>query len=141
VPPESPAPPGSPAPLQPSTAAAPLEEYLFTIGDIGVTAHWVVTPVGSAPIAGSQWAIVDQTRTYRKIPGWAIACAVIFFFVIFLFSLFFLLAKTTVVTGWLEVTVQSGSVRATAQVPVQSDGAIQTVRQRVAQAQTMAAAA
>lgn len=31
------------------------EPYVASVGDIGVTPSWVVTPRGSAPLAGSQW--------------------------------------------------------------------------------------
>src|SRR5262249_52518810 len=133
---EEPAVPVPPAPA-PAQAA---EEYLFHIGDIGVTPHWIVSPRGNAPLAGSQWTIVDQTRVTRKTPAWAIVLTIALFFVIFLFSLLFLLAKKDTVTGWLEVTAASGSFRATAQVVVRDDSGIMAVRQNVARAQSIAAA-
>lgn len=124
-------------PPPPVAQPAPVEPFVLTIGDIGVTAHWAVTQVGSAPLAGSIWTISDQTRTTRKIPTWAIVLAIFLFPI----GLLFLLAKKTVTTGWLEVSVQSGTVHATTQIVVKDTMAIHGIRQKVALAQTMAAAA
>jgi hypothetical protein len=116
------------------------ESFVVTLGDIGVTSHWVVTPNGTVPLAGTQWTLTDQTRTVRKIPTWAIVCAIVFA-LLCLIGLLFLLAKEERTTGWLEVRVQGGTLDHTTQIPVTSDGQVRTVRQWFAQVQTMAAAA
>jgi hypothetical protein len=116
------------------------ETFVVTLGDIGVTAHWVVTPNGTVPLAGTQWTLTDQTRTVRKIPTWAIVCAIAFA-LLCLIGLLFLLAKEDRTTGWLEVRVQGGTLDHTTQIPVTSDAQVRTLRQWFARAQTMAAAA
>ncbi len=69
--------PGPGANLAPSPSHDPI---LLTIGDIGVSRHWVVTPNGTAHLAGSRWIARDMSRTESKIPTWAIVLAIIFAF-------------------------------------------------------------
>lgn len=130
-----------PPPLPPPEPVQAAEQYVLTIGSIGVTPTWVVTQVGSAPLAGSHWTVTDLTRTEKKIPTWAAVCAIVGFFIVAVFSLLFLLARETKTVGYIEVSVASGSVHATTQITVNSPFSAQQVRQQVAQAQTMAAAA
>ena len=117
-----------------------VEQFAVTIGDIGVTRHWVVTPNGNAPISGSRWIVLDQSRTDKKIPTWAIVLAIIFA-IFCLIGLLFLLVKEDRTTGYVEVTVMSGTLTHVTQVPIRSQNEIAQVRQRVHQAQTLAAAA
>lgn len=93
-----------------------VEPYVASLGDIGVTPHWVVTPRGSAPLAGSEWWVVDRSGWTQRIPVWAIILAIVFFPL----GLLFLLCKETVWTGWLEVTVRSGALVHTAMLAVPS---------------------
>ena len=93
------------------------EPFILTIGDIGVTRHWVVTPNGTAPLAGSQWIARDLTRTESRIPPWAIVLAIIFAFFC-LIGLLFLLVKEAYTTGYFEVSVNSGSLYHVTQLPV-----------------------
>jgi hypothetical protein len=86
--------------------APPVEPHLLQIGDIGVTRSWVVTPWGYAPLARSEWFVVDRTAWTQAIPVWAIVLAILFFPL----GLLFLLVKETRATGWLEVTVRSGTL-------------------------------
>jgi hypothetical protein len=113
---------------------------LLTIGDIGVTRNWVVTPNGTARLGGSQWSARDMTRTESKIPTWAIVLAVIFALVCLL-GLLFLLAKEKYTTGYVEVSVQAGNLIHATQIPVASQYQVAQIRQQVSQAQTLAAAA
>lgn len=122
-----------PAPQQP-------EQILFTIGDIHVSPHWVVTPSGTAPLAGSQWFFVDQSRTERKIPTWAIVVAVVFAFACLL-GLLFLLVKEEVTVGFVAVSVRAGTVSHTTQMAVSNRGQIATLGSLVQQAQALAARA
>lgn len=85
--------------------APPAEPYLANVGDIGVTAHWVVTPHGTVPLAGSEWWLAERGGWTRHIPIWAIVLAVVFFPL----GLLFLLCKEQRWTSWLEVTVRSGA--------------------------------
>jgi hypothetical protein len=110
---------------------------LLWIGDIGVSRHWVVTPNGTAPLAGSQWIVRDATRVEERIPAVAIVLAVIFF-VFCLLGLLFLLMKERQVTGYVEVTVRSGDVYHVAQLPVRNVMDVDYARRLVQQAQSMA---
>lgn len=127
-------PPGGPR--QP-TAQDPI---ILSIGDIGVTKHWVVTPNGTAPLAGSQWIARDMSRTESKIPTWAIVLAIVFALAC-LIGLLFLLVKEKQTTGHFEVSVSSGSLYHVTQIPVSSEWQIAQTRNLVNQAQSMAAAA
>ena len=117
--------------------AAPVG-YLLTIGDIGVTPEWVVTPNGNAPVGGSQWIVTDMTRTESKIPAWAIVCAILFTLACLL-GLFFLLAKEQKTTGYVEVAVRSEKLYHKTQIPVSDPVQIQQVRTLVSRAQAIAA--
>jgi hypothetical protein len=130
-----------PLPPPPSLApASPAPAFLLTIGDIGVTADQVVTPNGTAPLAGSQWIVTDRSYTTTKIPTWAIVVAIIFAFACLL-GLLFLLVKETVTTGYVEVTVRSDSLVHMIQMPVNSPNDVAWYRQQVAHAQSLAAQA
>jgi hypothetical protein len=123
--------------LQSPDATDPI---VLTIGDIGVTRNWVVTPNGTARLGGSQWIARDMTRTESKIPTWAIVLAVVFALVCLL-GLLFLLAKEKYTTGYVEVSVQAGNLLHATQIPVSSQYQVAQIRQQVSQAQTLAAAA
>jgi hypothetical protein len=137
-PPEAASPPANPAPSP--VPARPDAPFLLTIGDIGVTPHWVVTPNGNAPLAGSQWIAMDMSRTERTIPGWAIVLAIVFA-IFCLIGLLFLLVKEETTTGYVEVSVRSGDVYHRTQLPVSSQADVFHVRQLVGQAQSLAAQA
>ena len=126
----------TPVPPVPGTP----EQILITIGDIGVSPSWVVTPNGSAPLVGSQWIVQDRTFTQRSIPAYAIVLAIVFAFACLL-GLLFLLIKEDRMTGYVEVSVRSGNLFHVTQLPAQSPQAVLYARQLVAQAQSMAAAA
>jgi hypothetical protein len=128
-------PPGGvvPVPQQP-------EQFLFAIGDIHVSPHWVVTPSGTAPLAGAQWFFVDQTRTERKIPTWAIVVAIIFALACLL-GLLFLLVKEDVTVGYVAVSVRAGDVSHTTHVPVSDRGQVAHLSSLVQQAQQLTARA
>ncbi|MGZ4755243.1 MAG: hypothetical protein ACXWA9_10060 [Acidimicrobiia bacterium] len=116
------------------------EPIALTIGDIGVSRHWVVTPNGTAPVSGSNWIVRDLSVTETKIPTWAIILAIVFA-VFCLLGLLFLLVKEPVTRGYTEVTVTSGNLQHTTQVPVSNPMQVAQVRQLVNQAQSMAAGA
>jgi hypothetical protein len=116
------------------------DQIVLTIGDIGVSQHWVVTPNGTAPLAGSTWIARDMSRTESKIPSWAIILAIVFA-LLCLVGLLFLLVKEHTTTGYVEVSVQQGQLYHVTQIPVSSAQQLAQVRQQVYQAQSMAAAA
>ncbi len=121
-----------PAPGQP-------EQFVLSIGDIGVSRSWVVTPNGTAPLHGSQWTVRDWTFTRQAIPTWAIVMAVLGA-VFCLLGLLFLLVKKPETSGYVEVTVRSGQVFHIVQLQADSPQAVAHARQLVYQAQSMAAA-
>ncbi len=71
--------PNPPPPVQAVVPAAGPEQIIFQVGDIGVSPSWIVTPNGSAPLAGSQWIGRDMSRTEKKTPTWAVVIAIIGF--------------------------------------------------------------
>jgi hypothetical protein len=129
-------------PGPPATKAnnATATAVLFSIGDIGVTRTSVVTPNGSAPLKGSQWIARDATRQEQHIPAWAIVLAILFALACLL-GLLFLLVKETRTVGYVEVTVTSENLMYMTQIPVGGASAVAQVRQQVAYAQSLAAAA
>ena len=116
------------------------QPFGLTIGDIGLTGDTVVTPNGAAPLRGSQWIVMDQSTTSQKIPTYAIVLAIVFA-VLCLLGLLFLLIKEEVTTGYVSVTVRSGELFHTCQIPVSNQYEIQNIRALVSQAQTLAAQA
>lgn len=80
------------------------EPILMTIGDLGVTEHWILTPAGPVPLAGSTWHGTPVVTTTRSIPGWAIAVAIVFIWACLL-SLLALLAKTERTSGYYDIQV------------------------------------
>jgi hypothetical protein len=128
-------PPGGlvPAPQQP-------EPFVVNVGDIHVSPHWVVTPSGTAPLAGAQWFFLDQSRTERKIPTWAVVLAIVFAFACLL-GLLFLLVKEDVTVGWVQVSVRAGDLTHVTHVAVASRSDIGRVGELVQQAQALTAKA
>lgn len=132
-------PPPPPPPARPSVPAMS-EQFVMTIGDIGISRQMVVTPNGQAPLRGSQWIVLDHTTTEQKIPSWAIVMAILFA-LLCLIGLLFLLVKETQTRGYVEVSVRSGRLAHVTQLPVSSPAQVAQIRQLVHQAQTLAAQA
>lgn len=128
-----PTPGGQPVP-------SPQPTYVTTVGDIGVTPDWVVTPRGSAPLRGSTWYVRNLYVQEEAIATWALVLAIVGFFVVCVLSLLLLLVKETKVTGMVEVTVTSGELTYATQLPVSSLFHVQQIHQAVAIAQHYAAA-
>lgn len=126
--------------LQPSSPAAVPEQALVVIGDITISKSWLVTPVGSRPLVGTQIFVTDFSRTETKIPTWAIVLAIIGAF-FFLLGLFFLLARETVTTGSLQVSVQKDDLAYATQIPAANASVAQDVHARVNYARQLIAAA
>jgi hypothetical protein len=137
---------GFPPPNQPpQTAPLPIpisdpgEPVIAQIGDIEITATTVRTPVGVFPLRGSQWQVTDQWMTSQKIPTWAIVCAVAGFFCLTVFSLLFLLARETVYTGVVLVSVRSGPHQYDTRMAVTDQSQVQHVHSLVNYARSLAA--
>jgi hypothetical protein len=112
------------------------EPMLVSIGDIGVTQSWVMTPAGTRPVGSVQWMFTDMSRTVERIPVWAIVCAILFF----LFCLLFLLAKETRTEGTVQVVVQGPQLLHVVQLPVSSFHQVQDYNARVNYARAVSAA-
>lgn len=116
------------------------DPILFSIGDIGIGRAWIVTPNGSAPLAGSHWISQDHSRVEHAIPAYAIVLAVILAFACLL-GLLFLLIKEERTSGYVDVTVRSGNLYHVTQLPVRRPADVHYIRGLVHQAQSMAAQA
>ena len=127
--------PGAPI----SFPADPTAPTIAQIGDIRVTSTSVFTPVGDFALRGSRWDVQDQWMTTQKTPTWAVVCAVVGFFIVTVFSLFFLLAKQTVYSGVVQVTVTNGPYRYDARMPVIDQAQVQHVHTQVNYVRSLAA--
>jgi hypothetical protein len=126
----------------PAPAAAP-DQWIVRIGDIGVSRNFLSTPAGVTGLRGTTFSVVDRTSVTSKTPTWAIVVAIAGFFVIFLFSLLFLLVKETAPTGHLELTVSNPEtgVTHTTILGIRGGGDIADAYARINQAQQLAATA
>lgn len=125
----------------PATALQDPNAILFQIGDIGISATSIFTPNGVAPLAGSQWIVRDLSRTETRIPSLAIFLAIVFSVLCCLLGLLFLAMKETIVTGYIEVSVQQGRLHHVTQIRAGNASFVASVRDQVRRAQMMAAAA
>ncbi len=106
-------------PIQPAA-----EPVMVQFGDIQMTEHWLVTPQGTFPLAGTHVFVADMSREERHIPGWAIALAIIGFFFFFL-GLLFLLVKEARTTGFMQITVSNGTFTYQTGEPARGDRSAQ----------------
>jgi hypothetical protein len=114
------------------------EQPIAQIGEIMVTTTMVHTPVGGCPLRGSTWVSQDQWVSSQKTPTWAIVLAIVGFCILTFFSLLFLLAKETVLSGVVQVTVSNGPFTYVARIPVYNQGQAQHVHNQVNYARAMA---
>ena len=125
--------------MYPSTPFGFVEEpVIVRIGEINVTSMTVVTPAGAFPLRGSEWHAADQWVTSQKTPTWAIVLAIVGFFCLTFLSLLFLLAKETVYTGSVLVTVRNGGAMYVARVPVMNPQQTQHIYNKVNYARSLA---
>jgi hypothetical protein len=127
--------------LQPAASSGAPEQTLVIVGDIVVSRSWVVTPSGAIPIRGTQFLLADFSRSENRIPPWAIVLAVLGALFTALLSLLFLLAKETVTTGTVQVTVTNDRTTHTVAIPVNSHAAVVDIYNRVNYARQLVAAA
>jgi hypothetical protein len=131
---------GLPAVGSSSSPAATPEHMLGTIGDIAISANWVVTPNGAIPITSVQWFVRDQSRTEESMPSYAIVLAIVFF-IFCLLGLLFLLIKERRTTGYVEVGVQGPGLYHVAQIPISAPGQVAAIQAQVNWARGLAAIA
>lgn len=133
--------PMTPGYQQPSfpVAAGPVAPPLVAFGDIVVTPTEVITPRGRMPLAQARFAGQPMLQVSRTTPTWAVVMAVVGFFILTVFSLFFLLIKEDQVSGAVQVSVTGGGFAHVCQVPVQSHLQAQEVMNRVSYANQVVA--
>ncbi|MGW0039057.1 hypothetical protein [Gordonia sp. NPDC003376] len=113
---------------------------LVVIGDITCTQTHVITPSGTFPIAGTQWSVLDMSRTSEEISQTGIILALVGFVLICALSLLFLLMKETKTTGYIQVTVHGHGITHVTNIPALNAGAMFDISNRVQYARTLAAA-
>jgi hypothetical protein len=123
----------------PVTAPYSSDPVIAQIGEIQVTSTTIMTPAGVFPLKGSEWTVQDQWMAEQKIPSWAIVMAILLFFCVGPFSLLFLLAKETVNSGTVLVTVRSHPYHYVSRVPVNNQAYVQHVYQQVNYVRSLAA--
>ena len=116
------------------------DPILTSIGDIAFSTHWLVTPVGTKPLRGTQILVTDFSRTERKTPGWAIVVAIVLAFFALL-GLLFLLVKENVTVGSVQVTVHNDGLAHATQVFVRSSYEVAEIQQRANYARQLIASA
>lgn len=89
----------------PPAAGAHPEPPVVHLGGIVATQTQIVTPIGAWPAGDVTITVRDETMMVHKTPTWAIVLAIVGFFIVTVFSLFFLLAKEDVPTGGLRIVV------------------------------------
>lgn len=110
------------------------------VGDITVQPDGIFSPQGRLPLEGAQIQVTNMTRPVSKTPTWAVVVAILGFFIVTVFSLFFLLAKETVIEGGYEVRASGPTGQLVSFVPVtqQTAGWIwQDLQQRAAAANAL----
>ena len=116
------------------------DPILTSIGDIAFSTHWLVTPVGTKPLRGTQILVTDFSRTERKTPGWAIVLAIVLAFFALL-GLLFLLVKENVTVGSVQVTVHNDGLAHATQLFVRSPYEVAEIQQRANYARQLIASA
>ncbi|GAA1479955.1 hypothetical protein GCM10009624_03950 [Gordonia sinesedis] len=115
---------------------------LVTIGDITCTQYEVITPSGTFPIAGSQWAVTDMSVTTERMSQTGLVLALVGFFLVCFLSLLFLLMKDRQTTGYIQVSVRGrNGVQHVTNIPAFSPATMMDVSARVNYARGLAAMA
>jgi hypothetical protein len=122
------------------SSSPPQEPPLVTIGDIACTREEAITPSGTRPIGEVTWTFTNLSQTWQTTPTWAVICAIAGFFVVCVFSLFFLLAKEDKTQGWVQVAVQAPGFVHTTWLPVYSAHQVRDYMARVDYARSLSAA-
>ncbi|WP_244871821.1 hypothetical protein [Catellatospora sp. TT07R-123] len=147
-PPTTPMPPSPPAPPRlrlPAGSAQPPAHpgiagpVLVQLGEVAVTATTIITPTGEIPLRGSQWTINDQFHSRQRIPGWAVACAILLFFVLCFLSLLFLLVKTTTYEGSVQISIANEGRHYVLRIPVNDQRVVAHLHAQVNYVRSLAA--
>ncbi|GGA58216.1 hypothetical protein GCM10011490_05170 [Pseudoclavibacter endophyticus] len=93
------------------------------IGDMTVTRDAIRSPQGAISARGAQIFVNNHTRLENKTPTWAIVLAIVGFFLVTFFSLFFLLVKEQRLGGGYEVVATGPDGTLTSFIPVDQQSA------------------
>jgi len=113
------------------------EEIRLTIGDVAISDHWLVSPAGTVPVAGTQWSTQHMWSTRRYLPGWAVVLCILTWW-IFLLGFLWLLVREERTTGSILVTVTRPKFMHTMSFPVLTPGDAQRTEAAVARARQLA---
>ncbi|WP_238422504.1 hypothetical protein [Gordonia sp. 'Campus'] len=131
--------PGQNMPYFDAGAAALPEPPLVVIGDITCTQHYVITPSGTFPIAGSQWEVTDMSVSTEQMSQTGLVLALVGFFLVCFLSLLFLLMKERRTTGYIQVRVRgAGGGMHVTNIPATSPWTMSDVSGRVYYARDLA---
>jgi hypothetical protein len=114
------------------------EPVLTSVGDISLTQHEVIVPMGRYPVSGSVWTVSDMSRTEEKISTAGIVLAIVFVWFCLL-GLLFLLMKERRTVGFIQVSVQGEGFHHATLIPAHHPGALAQVMQQVNYARSLAA--
>jgi hypothetical protein len=121
-------------------AAGQPESQLATVGDIGISEHWIQTPNGPYPIRGSMWSVSDMTQIQERMSTTGVVLCIIFVWFCLL-GLLFLLMKERTTAGYIQVTVHGNGFHYSTMIQPRHPGTIYEVNQTVNYARTLAAMA
>ncbi|MEV4660171.1 hypothetical protein [Micromonospora sp. NPDC049301] len=124
-------------PVPAGFATAGPEVVAVQIAEITVSPPIIRTPAGVLPLAGASWHVADYWHREEKIATWALVCAIVGFFCLTFFSLFFLLIKETRHHGTVQVTVTNGAQQYVARIPVIDQGQVQHLNNQVNYARSL----
>ncbi|NYH42944.1 hypothetical protein HNR22_002671 [Micromonospora jinlongensis] len=113
------------------------EVVAVQIAEIAVSPPFIRTPAGVLPLAGATWHVADYWQREEKVATWALVCAIVGFFCLFVLSLLFLLVKETRHHGTVQVTVTNGAQQYVARIPVSDQGQVQHLNNQVNYARSL----
>ncbi|MFF0471335.1 hypothetical protein ACFYPX_28335 [Micromonospora zamorensis] len=131
--------PPTPMAVPPALAgyASGPEVVAVQIAEIAVSPPVIRTPAGVLPLAGATWHVADYWQREEKVATWALVCAIVGFFCLFVLSLLFLLVKETRHHGTVQVTVTNGAQQYVARIPVSDQGQVQHLNNQVNYARSL----
>jgi hypothetical protein len=113
------------------------EVVAVQIAEIAVSPPVIRTPAGVLPLAGATWHVADYWQREEKVATWALVCAIVGFFCLFVLSLLFLLVKETRHHGTVQVTVTNGAQQYVARIPVADQAQVAHINNQVNYARSL----
>ncbi|MEU7613692.1 hypothetical protein [Micromonospora sp. NPDC049204] len=130
--------PPSPVSAHPAALAFGGPEVVAVqIAEIAVCPPVIRTPTGVLPLAGATWHVADYWQREEKVATWALVCAIVGFFCLFVLSLLFLLVKETRHHGTVQVTVTNGPQQYVARIPVADQAQVAHINNQVNYARSL----